>query len=196
MAVSESCHICGGVENWHTDHCPFRTDIRGAVTGRYMPGGDNALRPAERVHASEVRSWPSDEDFAKDIAKESKPSVEELARDFRVSHFTGSEAKYLVDAIMSATRATPIAGEARGAYMPAEQKPEPGSIRSVFSYRAPRPDQLQRFNSIREGFILLAEIIANNCPPCQDKKVALASLHQVMMIANKSIALDGEELEV
>lgn len=71
-----------------------------------------------------------------------------------------------------------------------------GSIQSIFSYRAPRPDQLPRFQSIREAFMLTAEIILNNVPPCADRMQAIDELSRVMMLVNRAIALDGEELQV
>jgi hypothetical protein len=61
-----------------------------------------------------------------------------------------------------------------------------------FTYHAPTPDQIPRYNSIRSAAKLLARTIMLNAPASKDRSSALRKLRQSVMIANAAIALRGK----
>ena len=61
---------------------------------------------------------------------------------------------------------------------------------NTFTYHAPKGDQTERYQSIREQAKLLAENIAKNCPDSREKSLAFTNLQQAVMWANASIAIN------
>lgn len=57
-----------------------------------------------------------------------------------------------------------------------------------FTYHAPKPDQLPRYENIRERAKALAEFLCRNCPPSRELSLALTSIEEAVMWANASIA--------
>lgn len=215
-----SCQKCGFLEG-HAKWCPMRD----AQVGPTFPEGHSPrledVRGPFDVHGvSDVAVSDEARQAASQLRR--AQTIMHLARELQGWTFTEEEGKSLLDAI--ATQIRPprpgvpeglgerkVSAEEYGAKVKAENferdawkhgRAEPvwpyprGSIQSIFNYRAPRPDQLPRFQSIREGFMLTAEIILNNVPPCADRMQAIDELSRIMMLVNRAIALDGEELQV
>lgn len=61
-------------------------------------------------------------------------------------------------------------------------------ITQAFTYHAPKPDQIPRYNSIRDQAKQLALHIDENCPDSREKSVALTKLEEAVMWANAAIA--------
>lgn len=61
-------------------------------------------------------------------------------------------------------------------------------IRDRFTYKAPKGDQIARYQALRTGFANLAVLIAQNTQQGQGQEAALANLQIVSMVANKAIA--------
>lgn len=68
----------------------------------------------------------------------------------------------------------------------------PAAIDDVFSYHAPRPDQISQYNAIREAARVLARVIIQNTPASPDQTVAIRKLRECVMVANAAVALDGK----
>lgn len=65
-------------------------------------------------------------------------------------------------------------------------------IEDIFSYHAPTPDQIPKYNAIREGAKVFAQIVMDNTPGPADQTVAIRKVREAVMIANASIALGGK----
>lgn len=61
-------------------------------------------------------------------------------------------------------------------------------IENDFSYHAPRNDQPERYNAIREKAKELAYLIVESTPPSREQSLALTNLESAVMFANASIA--------
>lgn len=61
-------------------------------------------------------------------------------------------------------------------------------IRRRFTYQPPRPDQIERYQEIRDAAKRLVGVIAEDCPPCREKSLAITNLEQTVMWANAAIA--------
>ncbi len=77
-------------------------------------------------------------------------------------------------------------------------KPATGSrftrevIDDIFSYHAPRADQLPKYEKIREGARLFAYTLVENTPAGPDQTTAIHKLRELVMTANQAVALDGK----
>jgi hypothetical protein len=67
-------------------------------------------------------------------------------------------------------------------------------LREVFSYHPPTPTTLPKFAAINQAAKNFAEILLQNCPSSEDRRVALNCIRNARMFANASIALDGLSL--
>lgn len=65
-------------------------------------------------------------------------------------------------------------------------------IDDIFSYHAPTPDQIPKYNAIREGARVFAQTILENTPGSADQTAAIRLLRESVMTANASIALGGK----
>lgn len=65
-------------------------------------------------------------------------------------------------------------------------------IEDIFSDHAPTPDQIPKYNAIREGAKVFAQIVMDNTPGSADQTVAIRKVREAAMIANASIALGGK----
>jgi hypothetical protein len=63
-------------------------------------------------------------------------------------------------------------------------------IEPWFTYHAPTPDQIPRYQAIRDMAKRLAETIVGNTPAGADQTAALRKLRECVMTANASIALE------
>lgn len=61
----------------------------------------------------------------------------------------------------------------------------------IFKYHSPRPDQLPKYEEIRNSGKYFAQIIQRNTPPGPDQDSAIRKIREAVMIANASVALDG-----
>ena len=68
--------------------------------------------------------------------------------------------------------------------MPLE-KPE---LERRFTYHAPKGNQTQRYEDIRQWGWHLAVFIDENCPDSREKSLAITNLEQAIMWANAAIA--------
>jgi hypothetical protein len=57
-----------------------------------------------------------------------------------------------------------------------------------FSYHPPKPDQIPRYNQIRETAGSVALGLMQYCPPSRERSVALTKLEECVMWANAAIA--------
>lgn len=61
-------------------------------------------------------------------------------------------------------------------------------IAKVYTYAAPKPDQIPRYHELRAAAKAFAELIAEACPASRERSLAFTNLEQVVMWANASIA--------
>lgn len=74
----------------------------------------------------------------------------------------------------------------------AESRFTPEVLKDIFTYHSPRPDQLPKFQAIREAAYEFAKVVIDNTPACADQTVAIRQLRELCMVANQAIALDGK----
>jgi len=65
-------------------------------------------------------------------------------------------------------------------------------IENIFTYHAPTPEQLPKYEAIRAKAKELGHIIVDNTPACADQTAAIRLLREAVFTANASIALDGK----
>lgn len=61
---------------------------------------------------------------------------------------------------------------------------------NTFTYHAPKPDQLPRYEAIRAKAKELAALIQSGTPPSREQSLALTSVQQSVMWANAAIAIN------
>lgn len=66
------------------------------------------------------------------------------------------------------------------------------NINNWFTYHSPTPEQLPKYQTIRDKAKELAEIIIDNTPSSADQSAAIRLLREVVMTANASIACGGQ----
>jgi len=59
---------------------------------------------------------------------------------------------------------------------------------NAFTYHAPKADQLPRYEALRAGAKLFAEMIVSFCPESREKSLALTHLKLSVRMANAAIA--------
>jgi len=64
-------------------------------------------------------------------------------------------------------------------------------IEHVFKYHSPNPEQVVKYQVIRDHAKVFAHTILENVPECADRTAALRKLRECVMTANAAIALDG-----
>ena len=64
-------------------------------------------------------------------------------------------------------------------------------VEAGFVYRPPKPDQVLKYQAIRESGKQLALTIFDNAPPCADQSAALRKVREAVMTANAAIALNS-----
>jgi hypothetical protein len=57
-----------------------------------------------------------------------------------------------------------------------------------FTYHAPKGNQAQRYEKMREWGLHVASFIQENCPDSREKSLAITKLEEAIMWANASIA--------
>lgn len=61
-----------------------------------------------------------------------------------------------------------------------------------FTYHSPTPEQLPKYQDIRDWANHLGLIICSHVPPCADRTAALRKLRECVMTANAAIACGGK----
>lgn len=62
----------------------------------------------------------------------------------------------------------------------------------IFSYHAPTgPDQLAKYQKLRDAAKTFAQAILDNSPQCADQTAAIRHVREAVMTANAAVALDG-----
>lgn len=64
------------------------------------------------------------------------------------------------------------------------------ALNDQFTYHAPRPDQIPRYQELRDAGKQLAIAISRCCPPSADASAALRKVREAVMTANAAIALE------
>ena len=64
------------------------------------------------------------------------------------------------------------------------------TLDNVFTYHAPKGDQLARYEQIRTTAKTLADCILRNCPSSAERTLALRNVQRSVMMANASIAIN------
>jgi glycyl-tRNA synthetase beta subunit len=67
---------------------------------------------------------------------------------------------------------------------------EDQALQNMFTYHAPKGDQADRYQRIREIALVLARTINDCCPDSADKTAAIRKLREAVMTANASIAVN------
>ena len=65
-------------------------------------------------------------------------------------------------------------------------------LNHIFKYHSPRPEQLPKYEAIREAGKNLAIIILAETPAGADQTAAIRKVREAVMTANAAIALDGK----
>jgi hypothetical protein len=63
-------------------------------------------------------------------------------------------------------------------------------IQEWFTYHAPKGEQPQRYEAIRDAAKQFAYVLQANTNPCADQTAAFRKLRECVMTANASIALE------
>lgn len=66
-------------------------------------------------------------------------------------------------------------------------------INEYFTYHAPKGDQIERYQKIRDAAKQFATVLVENTPISADQTATIRLLRQVVMSANQSIALEDYE---
>lgn len=61
-----------------------------------------------------------------------------------------------------------------------------------FSYHRPEGDEAARYEQLRAGGKVLAELICELCPPSADRTVSIRKIREAVYSANASIACKGK----
>jgi len=61
-------------------------------------------------------------------------------------------------------------------------------LENDYTYHPPKPDQIERYQRIRDGAKVLALLIADLVPRSREQSLAFTYLEQAVMIANAGIA--------
>lgn len=67
-------------------------------------------------------------------------------------------------------------------------------LHEIFSYHPPTPNTLPKFAAINQAAKNFAEVILQNVPCGEDRRVALNCIRNARMFANAGIALNGLSL--
>ena len=65
-------------------------------------------------------------------------------------------------------------------------------IADIFTYHAPTPEQIPKYETLRSAARMFAEVLVDNVPPSADRTAALRHLRECVMTANAAIALNGK----
>ena len=66
------------------------------------------------------------------------------------------------------------------------------NLDDLFTYHPPRPDQIPRYQTIRDAARVFAKIVLENTPTSADQSAAIRKIREAVMTANAAIALESE----
>jgi hypothetical protein len=66
------------------------------------------------------------------------------------------------------------------------------AIEDIFTYHSPTPDQLPKYQAIRDKAKELGLVILENTPPGPDQTASIRLLREAVMTANACVALGGK----
>ena len=66
------------------------------------------------------------------------------------------------------------------------------NLRNWFSYHSPSPEQLPKYQAIRDAWLALAATIVKKSPPSADQTAAVRKVREACMTANAAIACGGQ----
>lgn len=66
------------------------------------------------------------------------------------------------------------------------------NLRNIFTYHSPTPEQLPKYQAIRDAALAFAEIAVANTPQGADQAAGIRLLREAVMTFNASIALGGQ----
>lgn len=66
------------------------------------------------------------------------------------------------------------------------------AIEDVFSYHPPTDEQIPKYNELRSAAKSFASVLERLCPQSADRTDAFRKLRECVMVANASIALNGQ----
>lgn len=64
-------------------------------------------------------------------------------------------------------------------------------LHNWFTYHAPEPHQIAKYQAIRESALAFAWTVLNNTPSCADQTAAIRKIREAVMTANAAIACEG-----
>lgn len=62
---------------------------------------------------------------------------------------------------------------------------------NIFSYHAPKPEQLPKYDRLRTAALSFAYVILEETPESADQTAAIRKVREAVMTANAAIALEG-----
>jgi hypothetical protein len=65
------------------------------------------------------------------------------------------------------------------------------ALEEIFTYHPPTPDQIPKYQAIRDAAKQFAKVLVENSPSGPDQTAAVRLLRQAVMTANQAIALNG-----
>ena len=65
-------------------------------------------------------------------------------------------------------------------------------LQNWFTYHSPTPDQLPKYQVIRDAGLNLAKTIVQSSPPSADQTAAIRKVREAVMTANAAIACGGK----
>lgn len=74
----------------------------------------------------------------------------------------------------------------------ADSRFTPDVIADIFTYHAPSPDQLPKYEAIRTAAREFAQVLISNTPASADQTAAIRLLREAVMTANQAIATGGK----
>lgn len=78
-----------------------------------------------------------------------------------------------------------------GPARPVEMMSDEEVLDVLFTYHKPEPDQIPRYNEIREAGKHLARAILRDTPKCADQTAAIRKVREAVMTASAAIAMRG-----
>ena len=68
------------------------------------------------------------------------------------------------------------------------------SLHELFRYHRPTPDQLPKYENLREAARHFAKVVLMNVSPGADRDAAIRKIREAVMTANAGVALNGFSL--
>lgn len=65
---------------------------------------------------------------------------------------------------------------------------EADKVENSFTYHAPKPNQIPRYEELRDAGHTLASLLLSHVPPSRERSLAMTKLEECIMWANKGIA--------